>query len=128
VSEYVTALEARRLRFLAGKPSAEVARLWRVESTGGLEPNALVPFEQVGAPVDYRELEALEAKAVERAVIVLGAALGPGMWLVETLPAGEGVRWVRIPSDAQDRALPLNEATDRLLKPALAMLRTMAIE
>jgi hypothetical protein len=63
MSETLTALEARRLRLIVGKPLAEVDRLWRLESLEGLAPGRLVPFEKVGQPVDYRELARLEAEA-----------------------------------------------------------------
>jgi hypothetical protein len=63
MSETLTALEARRLRLIVGKPLAEVDRLWRLESLEGIDPGRPVPFDRVGAPVDYRELEQLEAAA-----------------------------------------------------------------
>lgn len=58
--ETVTALEARRLRLLAGKPMAEVVRLWRLESAEGLVPWAPVAWARVGEPVDYADLERRE--------------------------------------------------------------------
>jgi hypothetical protein len=56
----VTALEARRVRLLSGKPMAEVLRWWTLESWAGRYPDRRVPLERAAAPTDYRELAQLE--------------------------------------------------------------------
>jgi hypothetical protein len=65
MTDTVTALQARRLRLLAGKPLAEVDRLWQLESLHGFVPQALVAWERVGESVDYAVLAQREQRQRE---------------------------------------------------------------
>jgi len=59
----ITAAEARTIRLLAGKPLAEVQRWWNLESSGGLNSQAMVPVERATAPTNYAQLAELEEAA-----------------------------------------------------------------
>jgi hypothetical protein len=47
--------------------------------------------------------------------------LGPGLYLIEVTK--DKTCWVSIPNEDGDRTLPLDRATEELMKPALAALR-----
>jgi hypothetical protein len=52
--------------------------------------------------------------------------LRPGLYLIDVTP--EKTIWVAIPNDDVDRTLPLDRATEELMKPALAALRAHLTE
>lgn len=47
--------------------------------------------------------------------------LEPGLYLIDV--TAEKTLWVSIPNSSEDRALSINQATEELMKPALAALR-----
>lgn len=52
--------------------------------------------------------------------------LFPGLYLLAVRP--ERTLWVAIPDEAEDRALPLGDACEQLMKPALAAIRQREAE